>query len=62
MIESSKMGWARHAARIGEKRGAYRDLVGWGNLKSGDDLKELGGEGWILLKRIYKKYVCSKLD
>jgi hypothetical protein len=28
MIKSTKMRWARHIARIGEKRNAYRILVG----------------------------------
>jgi hypothetical protein len=28
MIKSRRMRWARHVARIGEERGAYRSLVG----------------------------------
>jgi hypothetical protein len=28
MIKSRRMGWARHVARMGEKRNAYRILVG----------------------------------
>jgi hypothetical protein len=28
VIKSRRMGWAGHVARMGEERGAYRDLVG----------------------------------
>jgi len=28
MIKSERIGWAGHVARIGERRGAYRVLVG----------------------------------
>jgi hypothetical protein len=28
VIKSRRMGWAGHATRIGERRGAYRGLVG----------------------------------
>jgi hypothetical protein len=28
MIKSRRMRWARHAARLGERRNAYRILVG----------------------------------
>jgi hypothetical protein len=28
IIKSRKMRWARHVARVGEKRNAYRTLVG----------------------------------
>jgi hypothetical protein len=43
-------------------RGELHRVIWWGNLKSRDDLKDLGGEGWILLKWIFKKYVCSWID
>jgi hypothetical protein len=62
MIKSRRLGWARHVARIGEKRNAYRILVGkpegkrplgrpgrrWvDHIKM--DLRELGWDGmdWI---------------
>jgi hypothetical protein len=62
MIESRRMKWAGHVARIGEKRNAYRILVGkpegkrplgrrkhrWvDNIKM--DLREIGwgGMGWL---------------
>jgi hypothetical protein len=54
VTESSKMGWARHAARMG--RGEKHRGIWWGNLKSRDDLKDLDGEGWVLLKWIFEKY------
>ena len=64
MIKSRRMKWARHVARMGEKRGIYRVLVGepegkrplersrirWeDNIKL--DLKEIGcvGMDWIEL-------------
>jgi hypothetical protein len=60
MIKSRRIRWARHVARMGEKRNAYRILVGkrplgrprhrWvGNIKS--DLREIGWDGmdWIAL-------------
>jgi hypothetical protein len=62
VIKSRRMRWARHVARMGERRGAYRALVGkpegrrplgrprhrWeDNIKT--DLREVGWEGidWI---------------
>jgi hypothetical protein len=62
VIKSRRMGWAGHAARMGERRNAYRILVGkpkgrrplgrprrrWvDNIKM--DLREVGGDGrdWI---------------
>jgi hypothetical protein len=64
VIKSGRMRWARHLARIGEGRGAYRVLVGksdrkrpmrrarprWeGNIKM--DLQEVGcgGMDWVEL-------------
>jgi hypothetical protein len=64
VIKSRRMRWAVHVARVGERRGAYRVLVGkpegnrplgrpwlkWeGNIKM--DLQEVrcGGMGWIEL-------------
>jgi hypothetical protein len=28
VIKSRRMKWARHVARMGDRRGSYRDLVG----------------------------------
>jgi hypothetical protein len=62
MIKSRRMSWARHVARMGEKRNAYRILVGMpeGKRPLGrprhrwvdsikKDLREIGWDGidWI---------------
>jgi hypothetical protein len=66
IIKSRRMRWAGHVARIGEKRNAYRILVGkpegkrpqgrprrrWvGNIKM--DLREIGWDGvdWIVMSQ-----------
>ena len=43
MIKSRIMRWVGHVARRGDRRGAYRDLVG--NLKERDHLEDLGIDG-----------------
>jgi hypothetical protein len=74
MIKSRRMRWARHEARMGEKRNAYRILVGkpeekrplrrpkrrWVyNIKI--DLREIewDGKGWIDLDQ--DRYQCRAL-
>jgi len=54
VIKSRRMRWAGHVARMGEKRGAYRILVGkpegkkpWG---------DLGVDGWIILGCISRRW------
>jgi hypothetical protein len=62
MIKSRRMGWAGHVAGMGERRGAYRNLVGkpkgkrqlgnprcrWEDIKM--DLQESGwGGAWTVL-------------
>jgi hypothetical protein len=51
MIKSKRMRWARHVARMGESRTAYRILVG-----KPEGRKPLGRSkrrgGWTILKRI----------
>jgi len=54
MIESRRMRWAGHVARVGEKRGAYRALV-----RKREGIKPLGRprRRWgIILKWILKKW------
>jgi hypothetical protein len=65
VIQLRRMRWARHVARMGEKRGAYRILVGrtegrrplgrprrrWeDNIKM--DLQEVDGAAWTGLSRL----------
>jgi hypothetical protein len=49
----TRMRWARHVAHTGERRGAYRSLVG--NLKEGEHLGDPGVDWRIILKWIFKK-------
>jgi len=44
------MRWAGHVAHKGERRGAYRVLVG-----RGDHLEDLGVEGLIIIRYIFKQ-------
>jgi hypothetical protein len=46
IIESRRMRWAGHVARLGEKRNAYRLLVGKPEGKSHSEDQDVGG--WIL--------------
>jgi hypothetical protein len=46
------MRWAEHVARMGDRRGAHRVL--WGDLREREQLENLGLNGRIILKRIFK--------
>ena len=48
VIKSRRLRWAGHVARMGERRGAYRVLVGI--LREGDHLIDTGVDGRIILK------------
>jgi len=54
------MRWAGHVARVGERRGVYRVLVG--KPKERDHLGDPGVDGRIILKRIFKKWEGHRLD
>jgi hypothetical protein len=54
VIKLRTLRWAGHIARMREKRGAHRILVGTTESKS--NLKDLGVDGKIILKRIFKKW------
>jgi len=54
IIKSSRMRLAGHVARMGERRGVYRDLVG--KPESKDHLGDPGVDGRIILKWIFRKW------
>jgi len=53
VLQSRRMRWAEHVARMGEKRGAYR--AWWGIRMERDHLEHLSVDGSIL-KFIFKKW------
>ena len=54
MIESIKIRWAGHAARM-ERREVHRNFW-WGNLREGDHLENPGLDGRMILKLIFEKW------
>jgi hypothetical protein len=54
VIRSIRMKWAGHVACVGERRGAFRVLVG--NLRKRIHLEDLGIDGKIIIKWILKKW------
>jgi hypothetical protein len=53
-IKLRRLRWAGHIARVGERRGAYRLLVG--KSKAVNYLEDPGVDGKIILKRIFEKW------
>ena len=54
VIESRRMRWAGHVARMGEKRGVHRVLVRKPEGKS--HLRDPGVDGRIILRWIFRKW------
>jgi hypothetical protein len=54
LINSRRMILEGHVARMGERRGAYRVLVG--KPQERDHLEDPGEDGWITLKCIFKMW------
>jgi hypothetical protein len=53
VIKTRRLRWVGHVARMRERRGAYRALVG--NLRGGDHLEDSGVDGRIILKWIFER-------
>ena len=53
MIKSRRLRWAGHVARMGERRGAYRVLVG--KSEERNHIKDPGVDEMIILKCIFEK-------
>jgi hypothetical protein len=53
VIKSKRLRWAGHVARMGERRGAYRALVG--KPEGSNHLEDPGVDGRIILKRIFER-------
>jgi len=55
VIESRRMRWAGHVARMGEEKGCIGSW--WGNRREGDHWGDLGVDGWIILG-----WICRRWD
>ena len=53
VTKSRRLGWAGRVARMWERRGAYRVIVG--NVSEGDHLTDPGLDGKIILKWIFER-------
>ena len=54
VIQSRRMRWAGLVARVGHRRDAYG--FWWGNLRKRDHFEEVGVDGKMILKWIFKKW------
>jgi len=60
LIKSRRMRWTGHVARMGERRGVYRVLVG--KPKGKNHLGDPGVDGRILLRCIFRKWDVEGRD
>ena len=54
VIKLRRMRWVEHVARMGERRGVYRVLVG--NLSVREHFGDPGVDGRIILRLIFRKW------
>jgi len=54
VIKSRRIRWAGHVARMGKRRGVYRDLVAKPEGKN--HLENPDVDGWIILRCIFKRW------
>jgi hypothetical protein len=54
VIKWRRMRWAEHAARMGERRGVYKGLVG--NVRERDHWGDPGVDGRIILRWVFRKW------
>ena len=54
VMQTKRMRWAGHVARMGEERGVCR--AWWGNRRERDHWGDLGVDGWIILGRISRRW------
>ena len=57
VIKSRRMSWAGHVARMGERRGVYKVLVG--KPEGRDHLEDPGEDGRIILKWRFRKQMLG---
>jgi hypothetical protein len=54
VMKSRWMRWAGHVARMGDRRGTYRVLVG--DLRLRDHSQDVGVDGRVILEWIFRKW------
>ena len=54
VIKSRRLRWAGHVAHMGEERGCIGSC--WGNRREGDCWVDLDVDGWIILRRVSRRW------